>query len=69
MGDENKCLDFYRNKADDKAFQVKNGWSYVELQRRMKVNKDIKESYSMGRNIWLGMTAVSLTTEIVFFAW
>ena len=69
MGDKNKCLDFYRNKADDKAFQVKNGWSYVELHQRMKVNKDIKESYSIGRNIWLGMTTVSLTTEIVFFAW
>ncbi len=69
MGDQSKCLDFYRNKADDKAFQVKNGWSYVELQRRMKVNKDTKESYAMGRNIWFGVTAVSLTTAIVLFAW
>ena len=26
MSDKNKCLDFYRNKADDKAFQVKNSF-------------------------------------------
>ena len=68
-GDQAKCLDYYRNQAGPEGFLKKSDWSYVNLKARMKVNKDTKDSYAMGRNIWFGVTAVSLTTAIVLFAW
>ena len=44
-------------------------WSVSDLQRRMDVNKKTKDSYSTARNIWFGVTAVSLTAAIVLFVW
>ncbi|WP_406538800.1 hypothetical protein [Fibrobacter sp.] len=69
FGDQAKCLDYYRNQAGPEGFLKNSDWSYVNLKARMKVNKDTKDSYAMGRNIWFGVTAVSLTTAIVLFAW
>ena len=67
------CINFYKTTNDGKAFNAKldNGedWTYVNLQKRMKTNNDTRDSYAMGRNIWFGITAVSLTTAIVLFAW
>ena len=65
-----RCVKWYKTEAtpETKAFMI-DGWSYIDLQNRMKINKDTKDSYAMGRNIWFGVTAVSLTAAIVLFAW
>ena len=67
-GDLQTCINYYKTTNNAAAFFVPN-WTYADLQRRMKINKDTKESYAMGRNIWFGVTALSLTTAIVLFAW
>ena len=67
-GDLQTCINHYKTTTDPGAFYLPN-WSYVDTQRRMKINKDTKDSYAMARNIWFGVTAVSLTTAIVLFAW
>jgi hypothetical protein len=68
---QQECVNWYKKSENTEAQKTFNqiGWSYVDLQRRMKVNKDTKDSYATGRNIWFGVTAVSLTTAIVLFAW
>ena len=68
--DQSKCVNYYKNIAGptDNAFFAP-GWTYANLQSRMKTNKDTRDSYAMGRNIWFGVTAVSLTTAIVLYAW
>ena len=64
------CVDYYKRTPEPSAFMAKEyNWTYLDLQNRMKTNKDTKDSYAMGRNIWFGVTAVSLTTAIVLFAW
>ena len=67
------CITFYKNTDNtntngQEAFGAK-GWTYSNLQARMKTNKDTKDSYAMGRNLWFGVSAISLTTAIVLFAW
>jgi len=62
------CIDYYKKTTDPAAFTLTN-WTYADLKNRMKVNKDTKDSYAMGRNIWFGVSAISLTTAIVLFAW
>lgn len=62
------CVDYYKKTTDPTAFAAAN-WTYADLKNRMKVNKDTKDSYAMGRNIWFGVSAISLTTAIVLFAW
>ncbi|SHM62349.1 hypothetical protein [Fibrobacter sp. UWB7] len=67
---QEKCVDWYKNKADASAFIAqKSGWTYANLQTRMQTNKDTKDSYAMARNIWFGVSALTLTTAIVLFAW
>ncbi|WP_173475984.1 hypothetical protein [Fibrobacter succinogenes] len=68
QGDPQKCVKVFKETENKNVFSV-NDWTYVDVQRRMKINKDTKDSYAMGRNIWFGVTAVSLTTAIVLFAW
>ena len=62
------CITFYKNTEETSAFGAKD-WTYSNLQARMKINKDTKDSYAMARNLWFGVSAVSLTTAIVLFAW
>lgn len=72
--DQDRCISYYKLTNDDginssrQAFSVR-GWTYSDLQRRMKIDKDTKDSYAMARNLWFGVTAVSLTTAIILFAW
>lgn len=65
---QDACISYYKNTRDEGAFMF-NNWNYAGLQDRMKINKDTKDSYAMGRNIWFGVSALSLTTAIVLFAW
>ena len=44
-------------------------WKVSYLQERMDTNKKTQDSYSTARNIWFGVTAVSLTAAIVLFVW
>ena len=66
--DQQACIDYYKKTNDSAAFTTA-GWTYADLKSRMKINKDTKDSYAMARNIWFGVSAVSLTTAIVLFAW
>jgi hypothetical protein len=64
------CINHFKTTTDPKAFIAQeSGWTYAKLQSRMKTDKDTQDSYAMGRNLWFGVTAVSLTTAIVLFAW
>jgi hypothetical protein len=65
---QDACISYYKNTRDEGAFMF-NNWNYAGLQDRMKINKDTKDSYAMGRNIWFGVSALTLTTAIVLFAW
>ena len=74
FSNQTACINFFKTTNDPKAFSAENEktgepWTYVKLQSRMKTNNDTRDSYAMGRNIWFGITAVSLTTAIVLFAW
>jgi hypothetical protein len=67
---QNACINYFKTTTDPNAFIFpKNGWTYAKLQSRMKTDKDTQDSYAMGRNLWFGVTAISLTTAIVLFAW
>jgi len=77
MQNADECVKWYKNTDLDgkpegagkpQAFMI-TGWTYKNLQTRMKTNKDTKDSYAMGRNIWFGVTALSLTSAIILFAW
>ena len=64
------CINHFKTTTDPNSFIAKEGgWTYAKLQSRMKTDKDTQDSYAMGRNLWFGVTAVSLTTAIVLFAW
>ncbi len=65
--DTDYCTKMYK-ETNEAVFTVTN-WTYSDLQRRMKIDKDTKESYATARNLWFGVTAVSLTTAIILFAW
>ena len=72
--DQKACIDHYKTTRNattetNRGAFMASGWTYADLQDRMKVNTDTKDSYAMGRNIWFGVTAISLTTAIVLFAW
>ena len=68
QGDPQRCIKVFK-ETDSKKIFIVDDWTYADLQRRMKINKDTKDSYATGRNIWFGVTAVSLTAAIVLFAW
>ena len=50
-------------------FQTEKQYSVDELEARMKTNKNTQDSYTFARNLWFGVTAVSLTAAIVLFVW
>ena len=62
------CINYFKTTNNPQAFNADN-WTYTQLQNRIKTNNDTRDSYAMGRNIWFGVTAISLTTAIVLFAW
>ncbi len=62
------CINYFKTTNNPQAFSAEN-WTYAQLQNRIKTNNDTRDSYAMGRNIWFGVTAISLTTAIVLFAW
>jgi hypothetical protein len=44
-------------------------YTLANLESRMKTNKNTQDSYAFARNLWFGVTAVSLTAAIVLFVW
>ena len=44
-------------------------YSLEYIKGRMDTNKKTKDSYALARNLWFGVTAVSLTAAIVLFVW
>lgn len=46
-----------------------SGYSLKTLEARMDVNKKTQDSYATARNIWFGVTGVTLTAAIVLFVW
>ena len=50
-------------------FQTETQYSVDNLEARMKTNKNTQDSYTFARNLWFGVTAVSLTAAIVLFVW
>lgn len=48
-----------------------NGENYTlsQLRSRIDVNKTTMDSYTLFRNLWFGISAVSLTASIVLFVW
>ena len=44
-------------------------YSIADLEARMDTNKKTQDSYTFARNLWFGVTAVSLTAAIVLFVW
>ena len=56
-------------EAVSKYGATADGWTVAWLQERMDINKKTQDSYATARNIWFGVTAVSLTAAIVLFVW
>ncbi|MBR4917130.1 MAG: hypothetical protein IKZ45_08680 [Fibrobacter sp.] len=50
-------------------FTTTEKYSVADLERRMDINKKTQDSYTLARNLWFGVTAVSLTAAIVLFVW
>lgn len=46
-----------------------SNYSLKSLEARMDVNKKTHDSYATARNIWFGVTGVTLTAAIVLFVW
>ena len=58
-----RCMEIMADKAQ-------NGeWSLVNLQKRMDENKKTQDSYATARNIWFGISAVSIAGAVVLFVW
>ena len=54
------------------TYNLGQEYSYYNLayiESRMDTNKKTQDSYTFARNIWFGVTAVSLTAAIVLFVW
>lgn len=50
-------------------FTTTEKYSVLDLEARMDTNKKTQDSYTFARNLWFGVTAVSLTAAIVLFVW
>lgn len=59
------CEDALKNYGADEAGK----WSIKNPEDRMATNKKTHDSYAMWRNVWFGVTGVSLTAAIVLFVW
>lgn len=44
-------------------------YTLAGLEKRRDTNKKTMDSYTLARNLWFGVTAVSLTAAIVLFVW
>ena len=67
-GDKNPAacevaLKQYATYNTDKPYTLAN------LEARMDTNKKTRDSFAFARNLWFGVTAVSLTAAIVLFVW
>lgn len=60
------CEVALRQYAD---FTTTEKYSLLDLEKRMDTNKKTQDSYTFARNLWFGVTAVSLTAAIVLFVW
>lgn len=60
------CEVALRQHAD---FLTTEKYSLLDLEARMDTNKKTQDSYTFARNLWFGVTAVSLTAAIVLFVW
>lgn len=70
IANKDACIDFFKHTEDPNAFsEPTKGWTYVGLQNRIKINKDTQSSYATARNIWFGVSALSLTAAIVLYVW
>jgi hypothetical protein len=71
VSNPNACVQYFKTTTNPEAFIFAKGnkWTYAKNQSNMKTDKDTQDSYAMARNLWFGVTAVSLTTAIVLFAW
>jgi len=50
-------------------YSTTGAYSLNDIETRMNTNKDTQDSYTFARNLWFGVTAVSLTAAIVLFVW
>lgn len=68
--DPGKCETAMIWDLSNNGFPV-NGTNYTltQLNERISVNEDTMNSYTLFRNVWFGVTAVSLTASIVLFVW
>ncbi len=69
---KNACATDANPGACEVAVQRKvvlDNYSIADLETRMKTNKDTQDSHAMARNIWFGVTGLSLTAAIVLFVW
>lgn len=46
-----------------------NGYSLNTLEKRMKTNKNTRDSYATSRNIWFGVSGAAIAGAIVLFVW
>lgn len=46
-----------------------SNYSLKTLEKRMDTNKKTQDSHATARNIWFGVTGVTLTAAIVLFVW
>lgn len=59
-----------RNCEDIMSSQAKrDNWTLADLQKRMDENKKTQDSYASARNIWFGVSAVSIAGAVVLFVW
>lgn len=64
------CENFFKTTDDPKAFGENNyTWTYKDLKSRIKIDKDTQDSYATARNLWFGLSALTLTASIVLFVW
>lgn len=68
--DPGKCRTAMMWDVSNNGISV-NGENYTlsQLRSRIDVNKNTMDSYTLFRNVWFGVTAVSLTASIVLFVW
>lgn len=59
------CEEAMRHHASDES----GAWRLDTLEAHMATNKKTHDSYATWRNVWFGISGVSLTAAIVLFVW
>ena len=67
--DGNKNCEAAVSQYGNNGAQGEELWTVANLQQRMDTNKKTQDSYATARNIWFGVTGVTLTAAIVLFVW